>query len=127
MSAEVATGCCSSWVQGVSVVPISQYRDHGMMNRTDFSVCRIRPTSPRIRSRGTTMWMPLEARTRKPPSVPDSDSVSSVQTPVELMTARARIRSSRPVSRSATTAPSTAPEESLVSSTTWVREAASAP
>ena len=91
MSAEVATGCCSSWVQGVSVVPISQYLDHGMMNRTDFSVCRIRPTSPRIRSRGTTMWMPLEASTRSPPSAPDSDSVSSVQTPVELITARARI------------------------------------
>ncbi len=44
-----------SWVQGVSVVPISQYLDHGMMNRTDFSVCRMRPTSPRMRSRGTTM------------------------------------------------------------------------
>ena len=110
MSAEVATGCCSSWVQGVSVVPISQYRDHGMKNRTDFSVCRIRPTSPRIRSRGTTMWMPLEASTRSPPPAPDSDSVSSVQTPVELITARARIRSSRPVSRSTTTAPSTAPD-----------------
>lgn len=127
MSAAVATGCWSSCSHGVSVVPITQYRDHGMTNRTDFSVCRISPTWPLMRSRGTTMWMPLDARTRSPPSLPASASVSSVQTPVALMTARARTVISRPVSRSWSTAPFTAPVEPLVSETTCVREAACAP
>src|SRR5688572_33271064 len=49
MSALVATGCTSSCSHGVSVVPITQYLDHGMMNSTDFSVCRISPTSPAMR------------------------------------------------------------------------------
>ena len=52
MSAADAAGWALSSAQSVSVVPMIQCRPHGMTNSTDFSVRRIRPESPRIRSRG---------------------------------------------------------------------------
>ena len=36
-----------------------QCRPHGITNSTDFSVRTMKPASERIRSRGTTRWMPL--------------------------------------------------------------------
>ena len=42
------------------------------------------------RSRGTTRWMPLDARTWNWPRVSASAWVSSVQTPVALITCLAR-------------------------------------
>ncbi len=38
-----------------------QCRPHGITNSTDFSVLVMNPVSDRIRSRGTTRWMPLLA------------------------------------------------------------------
>ena len=40
-----------------------QCRPHGITNSTDFSVLVMKPHSERIRSRGTTRWMPLLAST----------------------------------------------------------------
>ena len=51
----------------MSVVPISQWFFHGITNSTDVGVRRISPASPVIRSRGTTMCTPLDARTRNRP------------------------------------------------------------
>ena len=68
-----------------------QCRPHGMTNSTDFSVRRMSPDSPRMRSRGTTRWMPLLARTWNWPRSPASACVSSVQTPVALTTCWARM------------------------------------
>ena len=65
MSLLVAVGTETSSFHGVSVVPISQYSSHGMMNSTDFSVCVMMPvlSFASIASRGTVMWMPFEAST----------------------------------------------------------------
>src|SRR4028119_1584313 len=82
MSAAVAAGCALSSDQSVSVVPTIQWLPHGMTNSTDFSVRRISPVSPLIRSRGTTMCTPLLARTGKRPRPPTGGWMSSVQTPV---------------------------------------------
>ena len=92
MSAADAAGWALSSDQSVSVVPMIQCRPHGMTNSTDFSVRRMRPESPRMRSRGTTRWMPLLARTWNWPRSPANDCVSSVQTPVALTTCWARMR-----------------------------------
>src|SRR5919199_2319208 len=63
MSARDAAGWALSSVQSVSVVPTIQWLPQGMTNSTDFSVRRISPVSPLIRSRGTTTCTPLLART----------------------------------------------------------------
>ncbi len=64
MSALLAAGCALSRSQAVSVVPMIQCRPHGMTNSTDFSVLVMKPASDRIRSRGTTRWMPLDGLRR---------------------------------------------------------------
>ncbi len=63
---------------------------HGMTKSTDFSVRRMSPVSELIRSRATTMCTPLEARTWKRPRPPAIVWMSSVHTPVQLMTTEAR-------------------------------------
>ncbi len=126
MSLRLAAGWSLLSDQSVSVVPIIQCRPHGITNSTDFSVRRIRPASPRMRSRGTTRWMPFEARTWNCPRSPANDCVSSVQTPVALTTCRARTSICLPVSRSATRAPTTRPP-SRSRSTTRARVATCAP
>ncbi len=126
MSLRLAAGWSLDSDQSVSVVPMIQCRPHGMTNSTDFSVRRIRPDSPRIRSRGTTRCTPLLARTWNWPRSDVSACVSSVHTPVELMTALARMSNSRPDSRSLTVAPVTRPP-SRSSPTTRVRLATWAP
>ena len=97
MSADVAAGWALSRSQCVSVVPMIQCRPQGMTKRTDFSVRRMMPEREWIRSRGTTRWMPLEARTWNWPRSPTIDWVSSVQTPVALTICRAWTSNSRPV------------------------------
>ena len=97
------------------------------MNSTDFSVRRNMPVADRIRSRGTSTWMPLDASTFSPPDASARFCVSSVHTPVAPMTWRALIVDSAPLSLSRTTAPVTRPEASFVSRTTDTRDAASAP
>ena len=62
-----------------------------------------------IRSRGTTRWMPFEARTLNLPRSPTRSWTSSVQTPVALMTWRAATSISSPVWRSWTRTPVTRP------------------
>ncbi len=84
-----------------------QCRPHGMTNSTLFSVRRIMPVLDGSRSRGTTRWMPLDARTWNWPRVSAIACVSSVHTPVALMTCLARTSNSSPVSRSVTRAPVT--------------------
>ncbi len=126
MSAALAAGWARSSAQSVSVVPMIQCRPHGMMNSTDFSVRRISPESERIRSRGTTRWIPLLARTWNCPRSPASACVSSVHTPVALTTCRARTSNTRPDSRSCTWAPTTR-SPSLSSPTTRARDATCAP
>ncbi len=74
----------------MSVVPTIQCRPQGMTNSTLFSVRRISPVSSWIRSRGTTRWMPLDARTWNLPRSPTRCCTSSVHTPVALTTARDR-------------------------------------
>ncbi len=86
MSALVAAGCARSRFQSVSVVPMIQCVPHGMTNSTDFSVRRMIATSLTIRSRGTTMCTPLDARTRNRPRCLDSAWISSVHTPVAFTT-----------------------------------------
>lgn len=83
--------------------------------------------SPAIRSLGTTMWMPLDASTFSPSSVPESCSTSSVHTPAAAITRRARICRSLPASASWTSAPTTRPVSSLTKDVTRVRVAARAP
>ena len=63
MSARLAAGWARSRFQSVSVVPMIQWLPHGMTNSTLFSVRLMSPTVALIRSRGTTRWMPLDART----------------------------------------------------------------
>ena len=126
MSLSLAAGWSFDSDQSVSVVPMIQWLPHGMTKRTDVSVRRISPELERIRSRGTTRWMPLLARTWNCPRCPASSWVSSVQTPVALTTWRARTSITRSDSRSWTRAPTTR-SPSLSSSTTRAREATCAP
>ena len=106
--ARAGSRCRPCWRRGapcrgstaVSVVPMIQCRPQGMTNSTDFSVLVMKPDSERIRSRGTTRWMPLLAWTLSEPRPPTISWMSSVQTPAALTTTRARTSSSRPVSRS---------------------------
>ena len=70
MSVREAAGCALSSSQSVSVVPMIQCRPHGMTNSTLVSVRRISPVDDWIRSRGTTRWTPLDARTWNWPRSP---------------------------------------------------------
>ena len=90
-----------------------------MQKSTDFSVRRIRPTSPAMRSRGTRMCTPFDARTRKRPLPPVIFWMSSVHTPVQLMTTLARTSAVSPVSTSRIFAPTTR-SASVMSETTSV-------
>jgi hypothetical protein len=54
MSRELAAGWALSSDQSVSVVPMIQWRPHGITNSTLFSVRRMIPVSDCSRSRGTT-------------------------------------------------------------------------
>ncbi len=117
MSARVAAGWARSRSQSVSVVPMIQCVPHGMTKSTDFSVRRMRPLSEVIRSRATTMCTPLLARTWKRPRPPAIVWMSSVQTPVQLITTDAVTVVRSPVSTSSTTAPTTR-SPALTSSTT---------
>ncbi len=80
---------------------------HGITNSTDFSVRRISPVSELIRSRGTTMCTPFDARTWNRPRPPAIVCTASVHTPVALTTTEARTSLSSPVSTSRTRAPTT--------------------
>ena len=71
MSVRDAAGCALPRSQSVSVVPMIQCRPHGMTNSTLVSVRRISPVADWMRSRGTTRWMPLDARTWNWPRSPD--------------------------------------------------------
>ncbi len=84
MSVRDAAGWARSRSQAVSVVPMIQCRPHGITNSTDFSVRVMKPHSDRIRSRGTTRWMPLLAST-------SSDSVAPEQ-PLHVVGPDARSR-----------------------------------
>ncbi len=95
MSDAVAAGWALSRYQSVSVVPMIQCRPHGMTNSTLFSVRRISAASEWIRSFGTTRCTPLDARTWNCPRAATSACVSSVQTPVALITCRALTSMSR--------------------------------
>ena len=81
MSAREAAGWARSRFQAVSVVPMIQCRPHGITKSTDFSVLVMKPHSERIRSRGTTRWMPLLASTSRVSSPPSRRCTSSVHTP----------------------------------------------
>ncbi len=107
MSTEVAAGWALSRFQSVSVVPMIQCRPHGMTNRTDVAVRRMIPDVEWIRSRGTTRWMPLDARTWNWPRSPTMACVSSVHTPVALTTCRASTSNRRPVTWSTACMPVT--------------------
>ena len=107
MSAREAAGWALSRFQSVSVVPMIQCAPHGITNSTDVSVRAIRPASERIRSRGTTRWIPLLAWTLRAPRPPIISWISSVQTPAALTTTFARTSSSRPDSRSTARTPTT--------------------
>ena len=63
--------CARSSSQSVSVVPIIQFGPHGMMNSTLFSVRLMIPSRGWIRSRGSTMCTPLDARTLNWPAAAD--------------------------------------------------------
>ena len=126
MSARDAAGCALSRFQSVSVVPMIQCRPHGITNSTDVSVRAMKPASERIRSRGTTRWMPLLACTCRAPRPPTISWISSVQTPAALTTTLARTSSSRPVSRSTARTPTTR-SPSRRNPTTRVRVATWAP
>ena len=107
MSVRDAAGCALPRSQSVSVVPMIQCRPHGMTNSTLVSVRRISPVADWIRSRGTTRWMPLDARTWNCPRSPAIAWVMSVQTPVALTTCRARTSISVSDSKSRTRTPVT--------------------
>ena len=129
MSALLAAGWARSRSHGVSVVPMTQkssLHGHGMMKSRLFSVSVIRPVSESIRSRGTTMCTPFDARTRNCPLPPIISWISSVQTPAALIVAVARIRISLPDSRSRATAPTTV-SPSRRNEVTRVLEATAAP
>ena len=80
---------------------------HGITNRTDFSVRMIMPVCRFSRSRGTRMCTPFDIWTWNGKSTPVILIMSSVHTPVALITVRARMVCVRPVSRSSTRAPTT--------------------
>ncbi len=107
MSALLAAGWARSRSHGVSVVPMIQNWSHGITKSTDFSVLVMKPHSERIRSLGTTMWMPLLASTSSWAWPPMRSCTSSVQTPAALMTTFARISRSRWPSRSRALTPTT--------------------
>ena len=126
MSLALAAGWALSSSQSVSVVPMIQWRPHGMTNSTLFSVRRISPLSIWTRSRGTTRWMPLEARTLNLPRSPTRCWRSSVHTPVALMTWRAWMSNSSSARSSSTRTPVTR-SPSRRKPTTAVLEATAAP
>ena len=126
MSALLAAGWALSRSHGVSVVPMIQCRPHGITNSTDVSVRAMKPASERIRSRGTTRWMPLLACTCSAPRPPTICWISSVQTPAALTTTRARTSKSRPCSRSRARTPTTR-SPSLRKPVTLTRVATCAP
>ncbi len=107
MSVELAAGCALSSSQSVSVVPMIQWRPHGITNSTLVAVRRISPVSSWMRSRGTTMWTPFDARTRNLPRSPTRACRSSVHTPVALTTWWLWTSISRPELRSRTRTPVT--------------------
>ena len=107
MSVLLAAGWARSRSHAVSVVPMIQKSPHGITNSTDFSVLVMKPHSERIRSLGTTMWMPLLASTSSCARPPIRSWTSSVQTPAALMTTLARISRSRWPSRSRARTPTT--------------------
>ena len=114
MSALLAAGWARSRSQSVSVVPMIQCWCHGMTNSRLVLVRVIRPQPASIRSRGTSRWTPLEARTRNDfagcsPVGASIRASSSIQTPAALITVRARTSISRPDSRSRTLTPATRP------------------
>ena len=126
MSAREAAGCALSRCQSVSVVPMIQCRPHGITNSTEVAVRVMNPASERIRSRGTTRWMPLLAWTCRAPRPPTMSWISSVQTPAALTTTFARTSSSWPLSRSTARTPTTR-SPSRRKPTTRVRVATCAP
>ncbi len=126
MSVALAAGWALSSAQSVSVVPMIQCRPHGMTSSTLVSVRRMIPVVDCNRSRGTTRWMPLDARTWNWPRVSAKAWVSSVHTPVALITCLARAVTDSPVSRSTSWAPVTRSPWRR-KSTTLTRLAASAP
>ena len=126
MSAAVAAGCALSRFQSVSVVPISQCRPHGITKSTLFSVRKIMPIADWMRSRGTTRWMPLEARTLNVPRSPTMRCVSSVQTPVAFTTCFARTSKCSSVCRSCAFTPTTR-SPTLMNPSTFTRLATCAP
>ena len=66
-----AAGCALSRSQSVSVVPMIQCRPHGITNSTRLLGAQDQPGRRSwIRSRGTTRWMPLDARTWNWPRSP---------------------------------------------------------
>ena len=107
MSAWLAAGWARSSRQSVSVVPMIQWLVHGMMNSRLFSVWVISPVRELIRFRGTTRWIPLDARTSNWPRPPSSCCSSSIHTPAALIVCLARISNSAPDSRSRTCTPAT--------------------
>lgn len=126
MSALVAAGWARSRFQSVSVVPMIQWVPHGMTNSTDFSVRRMIAASETIRSRGTTMCTPLEARTWNRPRWRDNAWISSVHTPVALTTTCPRTSVTSPSSESRTRTPVTR-SPSRSSATTWLEVRMTAP
>ena len=126
MSFADAAGCALSSCQSVSVVPMIQCRPHGITNSTLFSVRKINAVEDWMRSFGTTRWMPFDARTLNCPRSATMACVSSVQTPVALITWRARISYVLSCSRSTTRAPVTR-SPSRRKPTTRVRVATRAP
>ncbi len=110
----------------MSVVPTIQWRPHGITNSTLFSVRRISPVSRSIFSRGTTRWMPLDARTVNGAGMPAAFETSSLHTPVAATTVRARTSISAPLSTSVTFAPTTRPP-SRTSSVIRARVSTAAP
>ena len=108
MSARLAAGWSRPNSHGVSVVPMIQCVPQGSTKRTLFSVGRISASCESMRSRGTTMWTPLEGRTGSGDSTPARRSISVVQMPVALMVTRARTSNSASPSRSRACTPATA-------------------
>ena len=126
MSARDAAGWALSRFQSVSVVPMIQCGPHGITNSTEVSVRAMNPASDRIRSRGTTRWMPLLAWTCSAPRPPTISWISSVQTPAAFTTTLARTSISRPDSRSTARTPTTR-SPSRTKPVTRVRVATCAP
>ena len=89
------------------MVPMTQERPHGRMNRTDVAVLVMSASEASMRSFGTTMCTPLEGRMRIGFSTPASCSVTPAQTPVALTTTFAGMSCDSPVIASVTFAPTT--------------------